>query len=73
MLVNMVGTANALQSAVENDIKDRFIDFSTSEVFGSMASKEDDSTVSGSVGEARWTYAVSKLAGDILHMLSQRI
>ncbi len=68
MLVNMVGTANALQSAVENDIKDRFVDFSTSEVFGSMAykSKEDDSTVSGSVGEARWTYAVSKLAGEHL-------
>ena len=75
MLVNMVGTANALQSAVENDIKDRFIDFSTSEVFGSMAykSKEDDSTVSGSVGEARWTYAVSKLAGEHLAYFSQRI
>lgn len=68
MLVNMVGTANALQAAVENDVKDRFIDFSTSEVFGSMAFKstENDNTVAGSVGEARWTYAVSKLAGEHL-------
>ena len=68
MLVNMVGTANALQAAHENNINDRFIDFSTSEVFGSMAFKstEDDSTVAGSVGEARWTYAVSKLAGEHL-------
>ena len=29
-------------------------------------STEDDVTVSGSVGEARWTYAVSKLAGEHL-------
>ena len=68
MLVNMIGTANALEAAVENKIKGRFIDFSTSEVFGSMAFKstEDDNTISGSVGEARWTYAVSKLAGEHL-------
>jgi len=68
MLVNMVGTANALQAAVENGIQDRFVDFSTSEVFGSMAfrSTESDTTVAGSVGEARWTYAVSKLAGEHL-------
>ncbi len=68
MMVNMVGTANALKSALENNTIDRFIDFSTSEVFGSMAFKstEDDATVSGSVGEARWTYAVSKLAGEHL-------
>jgi len=68
MQVNMIGTANALQAAMENNVKDRFIDFSTSEVFGSMAfrSSEDDATVSGSAGEARWTYAVSKLAGEHL-------
>jgi UDP-glucose 4-epimerase len=68
MMVNMVGTANALKAAHENGIKDRFIDFSTSEVFGSMAfrSNETDSTVAGSAGEARWTYAVSKLAGEHL-------
>lgn len=68
MRVNMMGTANALEAARINGIKERFIDFSTSEVFGSMAfrSSEDDATVSGSAGEARWTYAVSKLAGEHL-------
>jgi UDP-glucose 4-epimerase len=68
MQVNMIGTANALEAARINGVKDRFIDFSTSEVFGSMAfrSTEGDVTVSGSAGEARWTYAVSKLAGEHL-------
>jgi UDP-glucose 4-epimerase len=68
MQVNMIGTANALEAARINGVKDRFIDFSTSEVFGSMAfrSTEQDQTVAGSAGEARWTYAVSKLAGEHL-------
>jgi UDP-glucose 4-epimerase len=68
MQVNMIGTANALEAAHINDVRDRFVDFSTSEVFGSMAfrSSENDSTVAGSAGEARWTYAVAKLAGEHL-------
>jgi UDP-glucose 4-epimerase len=68
MQVNMIGTANALHAAKLNGVSDRFIDFSTSEVFGSMAfkSSELDQTVAGSAGEARWTYAVSKLAGEHL-------
>jgi UDP-glucose 4-epimerase len=68
MQVNMIGTANALEAAQINGVSDRFVDFSTSEVFGSMAFKstEKDETVSGSAGEARWTYAVSKLAGEHL-------
>lgn len=68
MRVNMIGTANALEAASINGIKERFIDFSTSEIFGSYAFKstEADNTVSGSAGEARWTYAVSKLAGEHL-------
>jgi UDP-glucose 4-epimerase len=68
MSVNMIGTANALEAAHINQINGRFIDFSTSEIFGSMAykSSETDNTVSGSVGEARWVYAVSKLAGEHL-------
>ena len=68
MMVNMVGTANALKAAHANQVPDRFIDFSTSEVFGSMSfkSSENDNTVAGSAGEARWTYAVSKLAGEHL-------
>lgn len=68
MQVNMIGTANALEAALQNNVRDRIIDFSTSEVFGSMAfkSSENDQTIAGSVGEARWTYAVSKLAGEHL-------
>ena len=68
MRVNMLGTANVLEAAKNNKILDRVIDFSTSEVFGSMAFKstENDQTVAGSAGEARWTYAVSKLAGEHL-------
>lgn len=68
MRVNMIGTANVLEAAAANHVKDRVIDFSTSEVFGAMAfrSSESDVTVAGSAGEARWTYAVSKLAGEHL-------
>ena len=68
MTVNMIGTANALEAARINEVKDRFVDFSTSEIFGSMAYKstEESNTVAGSAGEARWVYAVSKLAGDHL-------
>jgi UDP-glucose 4-epimerase len=68
MRVNMIGTAQVLEAARVNNVKGRIIDFSTSEVFGSMAfrSRESDQTVAGSAGEARWTYAVSKLAGEHL-------
>jgi UDP-glucose 4-epimerase len=68
MSVNMIGTANALEAAKLNGVKDRFVDFSTSEIFGSFAYKstEESNTVSGSAGEARWVYAVSKLAGEHL-------
>lgn len=68
MRVNMIGTANTLEAARINKVRDRFIDFSTSEVFGPMAFRatEEQETVSGSAGEARWVYAVSKLAGEHL-------
>jgi len=47
---------------------ERVVCFSTSEVFGQHAfrSHETDKTVMGRVGEARWTYAVSKLAEEHL-------
>lgn len=66
MRVNVLGTANVLEAAKENKIHDRVIIFSTSEVFGNNAfkSKEDSNTITGSAGEARWTYAVSKLTGE---------
>src|SRR5258708_938295 len=64
MKVNMIGTYNVLEAAVSAGGVERFIDFSTSEVFGSYAYKvsEGDVTALGAIGEARWTYAVSKLA-----------
>jgi UDP-glucose 4-epimerase len=67
MRVNLIGTYNALEAALAtNDTIERVIEFSTSEVFGTYAFKVDEShvTTQGSVGEARWTYAVSKLAGE---------
>jgi nucleoside-diphosphate-sugar epimerase len=67
MKVSLLGTYNALEAARESGV-DRFIDFSTSEVFGTYAYKvsERDVTHLGAVGEARWTYAVSKLATEHL-------
>lgn len=68
MQVSLIGTANALEAAREAGGVERFVDFSTSEVFGSYAYKvrEGDVTTLGAVGEARWTYAVSKLATEHL-------
>jgi nucleoside-diphosphate-sugar epimerase len=68
MKVNMIGTYNVLEAAVAEGGMERFVDFSTSEVFGSYAYKvsEGDVTSLGAVGEARWTYAVSKLATEHL-------
>jgi UDP-glucose 4-epimerase len=68
MRVNMVGSANVLQAASMLPHCDRVVCFSTSEVFGSQAfrSAETDQAVTGKVGEARWTYAVSKLAEEHL-------
>jgi len=67
MRVNVIGTYNALEAALATkDTLERFVDFSTSEVFGTHAFRVTEGQVStiGSVGEARWTYAVSKLAGE---------
>lgn len=67
MEVSLLGTYNALEAARKWGAR-RFIDFSTSEVFGAYAYKvtERDVTRLGAVGEARWTYAVSKLATEHL-------
>lgn len=68
MRVNMVGSANVLEAASRLPRCHRVVCFSTSEVFGQQAfrSSETDNTVMGKVGEARWTYAVSKLAEEHL-------
>jgi UDP-glucose 4-epimerase len=67
MRVNLIGTYNVLEAALQaGGALERLVDFSTSEVFGTYAYKvaETNVTTTGSVGEARWTYAVSKLAGE---------
>ena len=68
MEVSLEGTMNALRAARDEGGIRRFIDFSTSEVFGTYAFRvrEADVTSLGAVGEARWTYAVSKLATEHL-------
>lgn len=68
MRVNMIGSANVLEAASTLDHLDRLVCFSTSEIFGQHAfrSTETDLAVTGQVGEARWTYAVSKLAEEHL-------
>jgi len=68
MRVNMIGTAKVLEAAQTLNHLERLVYFSTSEVFGQSAfrSEETDTTHIGAVGEARWTYAVSKLAGEHL-------
>jgi nucleoside-diphosphate-sugar epimerase len=68
MEVSLEGTLNALRAAHAVGGIKRFIDFSTSEVFGTYAFRvrEADVTSLGAVGEARWTYAVSKLATEHL-------
>ena len=68
MRVNMLGSANALAAAHAAGTVERFVEFSTSEIFGSRAYNvdESDQAITGAVGEARWTYAVSKLASEHL-------
>ncbi len=69
MEVNMIGTYNILEAIKPFiDQIERFIIFSTSEVFGSYAYKveENHSTNLSPIGEARWTYSASKLAAEHL-------
>jgi len=68
MEISLEGTMNVLRAAHDCSGIKRVIDFSTSEVFGTYAFRvrEADVTSLGAVGEARWTYAVSKLATEHL-------
>jgi len=68
MKIALLGTYHALEAAAAEPDMLRFIDFSTSEVFGQYAYRvqEGEATNLGAVGEARWTYAVSKLASEHL-------
>jgi len=74
MKVAMQGTMNLLEACLDERALELLIDFSTSEVFGRYAYKvtEDSSHALGAVGEARWTYAVAKLATEHLALSYQR-
>lgn len=68
MQVALLGATNVLEAARALPNVERVVHFSTSEVFGRQAYNvtEGDVTSLGAVGEARWTYAVSKLATEHL-------
>jgi len=69
MEVNIIGTYNLLKALRMLNMVDkleRFVFLSTSEVFGvtTFRSSEDSTTNLQPVGEARWSYSVSKVAGE---------
>jgi len=66
--VNLIGSENTLDFARSLPAISRIICLSTSEVLGeyAMGATELDKAVIGVAGEARWTYAVSKLAEEHL-------
>jgi len=69
MDINIVGTMNFLKALKKYSGKlERVVNLSTSEVLGaySYKSSEKSGTKFAPVGEARWTYSVSKVAGEHL-------
>jgi len=69
MNVNVIGTFNFINSLEKYSNKlERVISFSTSEVLGAYAYKstEKSNTNLAAVGEGRWTYSISKVAGEHL-------
>jgi nucleoside-diphosphate-sugar epimerase len=67
MRTNVQGTLNVLQAACETR-PELFVNFSSSEVYGPETSgaHESSDTTQGEVKVSRWTYSVSKLAGEHL-------
>ena len=65
MQVNAIGTYSVLEAIKEIPVE-RFVYFSTSEVYGPMVygAKEDGNTAQGELKQVRWTYGISKLAGE---------
>ena len=69
MEINIIGTFNLLNALKKHsNILERVVNFSTSEVLGAYAYKstEKSDTNFAPVGEGRWTYSVSKVAGEHL-------
>jgi len=67
MITNIVGTSHVLEAArqIRPEV---LVNFSSSEVYGPETSgaQETDMTTQGPVKVSRWTYSVSKLAGEHL-------
>ncbi len=65
--VNIIGSYNILEVCRKKGIN-RFITFSTSEVYGPHIYQADEAgmTTLGPVGKPRWVYAMSKLASEFL-------
>lgn len=66
--VNVKGTFNVSEAALRLPKLRKFLDFSTSEVFGQHAYNVSEFEINPTVtiGEARWTYAISKLVGEFV-------
>jgi UDP-glucose 4-epimerase len=66
--VNLLGSVNLIEASAKLREVKRVVIFSTSEVFGEYAylPDEEKGMTIGKVGEARWNYAVSKLAVEHL-------
>ena len=66
--VNIQGVFNVLDRAIKLKNLKRIVDFSTSEVYGQFAFNVNEKMISPTVyiEEARWTYAISKLAGEFI-------
>jgi nucleoside-diphosphate-sugar epimerase len=65
---NFNGTSRILRALDKSSRLERFVYFSTSEVFGvnSFRVNEETPTAVGPAAEARWSYAIAKLAGEHL-------
>jgi nucleoside-diphosphate-sugar epimerase len=66
--VNFVGTSRVLRAFEDSPRLKRLLYFSTSEVFGVNSFRVDENSPSsvGPAAEARWSYAIAKLAGEHL-------
>lgn len=71
--INLFGTYNLLELCRKKNIN-RFITFSTSEVYGPKIYQADEAgmTTLGPIGKPRWVYAMSKLASEFLADSYQR-
>ncbi|MFC1890511.1 NAD-dependent epimerase/dehydratase family protein [Thermodesulfobacteriota bacterium] len=67
MEINMIGTYNVVKVSHEVGVE-RFVNFSSSEVYGPsiFGAREEQITSQGNIHQARWSYSVSKLAGEHL-------